>query len=313
MRATLRRAGIIASTLAITVAPPALAESSSETAGSGELVINRDFPDPDILQANGTQYAFATNSGGTNVQVATAETTSGPWQQQADALPRPPSWIGPDKRGLKNIWAPNVTPLPDGGYGLYFSGFNPRLGRECLGAATSDQPGGPYTPTSQQPLLCARGEVIDPYTFVDDDGSRYLLYKREVGDTATIRMRAIGDDGITPNGREVELLRADRPEENGVIEGPTLVHRPEGYVLFFSANGFKSGHYFVNYATSPNLAGPFAKAPGSLLSGSNPGDPGGQDVLEDQVVFHGDLGRPGGPRGMFETALHWNGINPVLG
>lgn len=311
MRATLLRVGIIASTVAMVVAPSAWADNG-RPASTGQLVINRDFPDPDILQEDGTKYAFATNSGGTNVQVATASSLDGPWNAKPDALPQTPGWVGLDKHGLKNIWAPDVSKRPDGGYVLYFSGYNKQLGRECLGAATADQPAGPYTPTSQDPLVCARGEVIDPSTFVDGDGSKYLLYKEIVGNTATIRIRSLDDDGITPVGREVELLRADRPEEDGVIEAPTMVHRPEGYVLFFSGNGFRSGRYFVNYATSPNLHGPFAKAPGALMSGHGPTDPGGQDVAGNQMIFHGDLGRPGGPRGMFVTALEWNGLTPVI-
>lgn len=310
MRATLHHAGIIASALALALALPAHAEAAEP----GRLVYDRDFPDPDVLLEDGVQYAFATNGGGRNIQVATADSPDGSWQPHPDALPQPPAWTGPDEHGRKNIWAPNATQLPDNNdYALYFSGHNPNLGRECLGAATSEQPGGPYTPTAQQPLVCARGEVIDPHTFVDEDGTRYLLYKEVVDRTATIRMQSIGEDGITPRGDPVELLRADRPEEAGVIEAPTLVHRPEGYVLFYSANGFKSGNYFTNYAASPNLRGPFAKAPGALLSGDSPRDPGGQDVLSNRLVFHGDLGRPGQARGMFTVPLHWDGLIPVLG
>jgi len=313
VRATLRYASIITSALALALAPPAHADHARAD-GAGQLVYERDFPDPDLLQEDDVQYAFATNSGGTNVQVATADSPDGPWQPRPDALPHPPAWVGPDEHGLRNIWAPDATALPGGnGYALYFSGHNPNLGRECLGAATAERPGGPYTPTSPEPLLCARGEVIDPHLFVDDDGSRYLLYKQVVGRTATIRMQSIGADGITPRGDPIELLRADRPEEARVIEAPTLVHRPEGYVLFYSANGFKSGHYFTNYATSPNLRGPFTKAPGALLSGPEPRDPGGQDVTSDRLVFHGDLARPGQARGLFTTPLHWNGLTPVLG
>ena len=311
MRATLRCASIIASTLAIAIGSPAHAESAGT---GGHLVYNRDFPDPDIYQEGGVNYAFATNSGGSNVQVATADSPDGPWHPQPDALPQTPPWVGLDKHGLKNVWAPNVTALPDGnGYALYYSAYNARLHRECLGAATADRPGGPYTPAGQDPLLCARGEVIDPHAFVDSDGSRYLLYKEVVGGTATIRMQSLNEDGTSLAGDPVELLRADRPEEDGIVEAPTLVHRPEGYALLYSANGFKTGDYFVNYATSPNLRGPYAKAPGKLLSGSRPGDPGGQDVLSNRLVFHGDLARPGQARGMFTTPLSWNGLTPVLG
>ncbi|MGH3624231.1 MAG: family 43 glycosylhydrolase, partial [Sciscionella sp.] len=111
------------------------------------------------------------------------------------------------------------------------------------------------------------------------------------------------------------LLRAGRPDEGGIVEAPTLVERGSEYVLLYSANGYRSGRYFVNYARSNRLAGPYSKAGGALLSRQSSGlaNPGGQSVvrglLGDHLVFH--AGVPSG-RGMFVARLDWQDGNPVV-
>lgn len=324
MSGKFRRANMIAAVLILLIAPIAQARTTPKVAENAQLAIDRDFPDPDIFETESAYYAFGTNTGGSHVQAATATDPAGPWQALPDALPAPPGWIGPDEKGSMNIWAPDVSQRSDGSFLLYYTAFHAQSRKQCLGAAVSDNPAGPFTPTSQEPLICepAKGDIIDPASFVDGDGSRYLLYKDAHGARArsgpsTIRLRPVAEDGLTPTGRDVALLRADRPEEAGVVEAPTLVRRPEGYVLFFSANTFDSGSYHSSYATAPSVNGPFTKAPGPFLSqealSGSVVNPGGQDVLEDRVVFHGDLGTGNGHRGMYVAGMGWNGLNPVLG
>ncbi|MDR7302531.1 glycoside hydrolase family 43 protein [Haloactinomyces albus] len=326
-----RRATLITAALTLLSGPVTRARAAgprdTDASDVAHLVIDRDFPDPDVIDVDGTRYAYATNSGGTNVQVATADALDGPWRRQPDALPSSnlPEWVGPDAQGFPNVWAPDVSSREEGTFLLYYSAFHPGNQQQCLGAATAESPGGPFVPAGPQPLVCGpgRGDIIDPASFVDSDGCRYLLYKdsrgaRARGGPATIRLRPVAADGLTQQGPETVLLRSTRPEEAGIVEAPTLVRRPEGYVLFYSANAFDSGRYFTNYATSSALTGPYTKAPGAFLSkdklGGEVTDPGGQDVVADasHIVFHGDLAEPGGPRGMYLAELRWNGLHPVL-
>lgn len=81
-------------------------------------VIDANFPDPAIyLDDDGTYYAYATNSGGINVQVATASAVAGPWTVLSahDALPTIPAWSS------GAVWAPDVSRAADGTYVLYFA------------------------------------------------------------------------------------------------------------------------------------------------------------------------------------------------
>lgn len=320
-----RHISLTTAILLLLMSPTALARERTGEADVARQVIARNFPDPDVFTHGGTHYAYATNTAGYNVQLATASDPTGSWEQRADALPQLPPWIGPSGTGSLNVWAPDVSARDDGTFLLYYTAHHAYSGRQCIGAAVADSPEGPFVPTGPEPLICApgQGDVIDPGSFIDDDGSRYLLYKDSRGSRArsgpsTIHLRPVAADGLTPTGADVSLLSADRPEESGVVEAPTLLRRPGGYVLLYSGNTFDSGDYFTNYATAPSPTGPFTKAPGALLSkeilGGSVRNPGGQDVFADDelIAFHGDLPEPPGDRGLWIAELSWDGLNPVL-
>jgi hypothetical protein len=278
------------------------------------LVINRDFPDPEVIQAGGTYYAYSTSSSPGRVPYATAASPTGPWTVRGDALPQKPAWAGNG-----GFWAPDVSRRSDGRYLMYFTGPSTAAGRMCLGAALADGPAGPFQPTSAQPLVCnaSEGGDIDPSSFVDSNGARYLLYKNDgnaVGQPAIIWLQPTAADGVTFTGGRVELLRNNRPEDQGVIEAPVLVKRPSQYVLFYSAGVYTTGNYHTSYAVSRSLTGPYTRAYRPLmttatLDGAVSG-PGGADVAGDRIFFHGHLSAGG--RGMYTAALGWSGDYPVV-
>lgn len=74
-------------------------------------VISANFPDPAILVTSGGTYAFATNSGNINIQVATSTDGGVTWELQSgvDALPNVGSWAT-----ANSTWAPDVIDRGDG-------------------------------------------------------------------------------------------------------------------------------------------------------------------------------------------------------
>ena len=113
-----------------------------------------------------------------NVQVAPS-TDLVTWAALGDALPLLPIWAR-QQGGL--VWARDVTALPgERGYVIYFTAHRGASDRQCIGVATSDVPGGPFTPYGDGSVVCDTNEggSIDPATFVDEDGSRYLLWEYE--------------------------------------------------------------------------------------------------------------------------------------
>jgi hypothetical protein len=278
------------------------------------LVIGQDFPDPEVIQVGGTYYGYSTSSFAGRVPYATAPGPTGPWTVRGDALPQKPAWAGDG-----GFWAPDVSQRSDGRFLLYFAGPSVATGRMCLGAAVATGPAGPFQPTGAQPLVCNAGEGgdIDPSSFVDAGGARYLLYKNDgnaVGQPAILWLQPTAADGVTFTGGRVELLRNNRPEDEGVIEAPVLVKRPSQYVLFYSAGVYTTGNYHTSYAVSGSLAGPYTRAYRPLLTTASldgaVNGPGGADVAGNQIFFHGHLS--GGGRGMYTASLGWADDYPVV-
>ncbi|UOX92633.1 glycoside hydrolase family 43 protein [Amycolatopsis sp. FBCC-B4732] len=297
---------------AFTVAPPAAAASAPR------LLINQDFPDPDVVKTAGGYFAFSTSTGSGRVPFATAAVPEGPWRVVGDALGAVPKWAKPDG----GFWAPDVTQLADGTFVLYFSAAQTAGGEMCLGVATAAKADGPYTPAGDRPLVCVPEDHgdIDPQTFVDADGARYLLYKSDgaaTGAPAAIWAQRLQADGRSLTGPRTELLRADLTAEKAVVEAPSVVKTASRYLLFYSADTFQSSGYHTCYASAPTLAGPFVKADAQFLSaellGGKVDAPGGADVVDGHIYFHGWLGGGRTARGLYELPVTFPGDVPQLG
>lgn len=278
-------------------------------------VLNRDFPDPDVLQVNGDYYAYATNSGGINVQVARSKDLVH-WSVLQDALPSLPAWAS---REFGYVWAPDVSSLDRKTYTMYFvarfaigSG-----GAQCIGVAMSDAPQGPFTSPATKPIVCQTGlgGSIDPATFTDDDGSRWLLWKNDGnagGGQSWIYLQRLSADGQSLEGEPARLITADQAWEGVLVEAPTLYKRDGKYYLFYSANAYNDRRYAVGYAVADKIDGPYIKPQNTpLLATRIPAGivgPGGQDVVIDAdgemwMLFH--AWSPAGERNLNAVKVNW--------
>ncbi|UOZ10670.1 glycoside hydrolase family 43 protein [Amycolatopsis sp. WQ 127309] len=282
------------------------------------LLINQDFPDPDVVKVGSGYFAYSTGAGAVKVPIAGAPAPEGPWRVLGDALAAMPSWAKPDG----GVWAPDVTQLTNGTFVLYFSTTVTAGGEMCIGAATAAKPEGPYSPAGDGPVICVPGDSgdIDPQTFVDPDGTRYLLYKSDgttPGAPAAIWSQKLQPDGRTLTGPRVELLRADLTSEKAIVEAPSVVKTATRYLLFYSADTFQSSGYHTGYASAPTMAGPFVKADSQFLStgllGGKADAPGGADVVDGHIFFHGWLGGGRTARGLYELPVTFPGDVPQVG
>ncbi|MYW90720.1 family 43 glycosylhydrolase [Amycolatopsis rubida] len=311
---SLRRAGavLVAVLLGCAHCPAASAASAPQ------LLLGQDFPDPDVVKTGSGYLAFSTTAGAGKIPVASAPAPEGPWRIVGDALGSVPKWAKPDG----GFWAPDVSEAADGTFVLYFAASRLPNGPMCVGTATSAQPAGPYQPDRGEPLVCvpADGGDIDPQTFLDSDGSRHLLYKANgaaSGPPAAIWSQKLSPDGRTLSGSRTELLRADLSSEKNVVEAPAMVKTSSRYLLFYSADTFQSSGYHTGYATAPTLAGPFVKADAPFLSTERLGGavdgPGGADVVDGNIYFHGWLNGGRQARGLYRLPIRFPGDIPQLG
>lgn len=304
-------------------APTRAGPTPVPTPGPGQFanpVIPQDFPDPDTLKVGDTYYAYATNAGGANVQVAESRDLVS-WRLLGDAMPALPAWADP---GF--TWAPEVTQAPGGaGFVLYFTARDTRSQRQCIGAATSAAPQGPFQGAGAAPLVCQtdQGGSIDPASFADSDGARYLLWKNDgncCGLDTWLYIQRLGPDGLSLEGQPARLIKQDQVWEGRLVEAPTLWKHGQTYYLFYSANSYAGVDYAVGYATAAQPLGPYRKHPRPLAASRTSGavviGPGGQDLLVGPdgatwLVYHAwDLSLS--YRTMNIDRLEWRGDAPVL-
>jgi beta-xylosidase len=248
-------------------------------AGTG-LVYPFDFPDPAVILAGQTYYAYATNSVAGNIQIIDS-TDLTHWTAVGDALPSLPEWAA-----ANFTWAPSVAMI-GGSFLLYYAVDVAGSNTECISVAMSGQPQGPFVDTTTAPLECqpSLGGSIDPASFVDTNGTPYLLWKSKGPGSSTIWAQQLDPTGMAfvPGTSPSALLAPDQSWEGGTVEAPNLITTGSSYYLFFSSNDWNSANYAVGVANCASPLGPCSDAAPNPILSSGPGmaGPGGQSVFAD--------------------------------
>jgi beta-xylosidase len=301
------------------------AGGQAEEAGASDeaepsFVIDQDFPDPDVITVDGQYYAYATNTRAVNVQYATSPDLATWTVSLDDVFPELPTWAETGR-----TWAPDVTALPDGRFGLYFTALERESGRQCIGVAVAPAPTGPFVSDAPTPLICPLGEggAIDASSFVDDDGSRYLAWKNDgncCGLDTWLQLSTLSEDGLAVVGEPVDLVKQTEEWEGNLVEAPVIVRHGDEYAMFYSANDYGGEDYAMGYALASSVAGPYTKGAEPLfitaMSGSTALGPGGQDVVvapdgSDRIVYH-SWDPAFSYRGMSVSVLDWPDDAPVV-
>jgi beta-xylosidase len=303
---------------------PAAAYAAANPAPSSfsAPVYTGDFPDPSVVLVNGTFWAYATGSGGRNLQVMSS-TDLHSWSAPVDPLPVLPSWAS---YGL-TTWAPGV--LQRGAtFVMYYTVHNPSLGHQCISVATAAQPRGPFSDTSTGPLICqsVNGGSIDPNPYLDPaNGKLYLVWKSDDPNLGPGHPPHLWGQQLTANGLSLaagtspSLLMVQAARwQSGNAEGPTLVSRNGRYYLFYGANNYDTASSGIGYATSSSVLGSFTNqstsAPWLGTRGSAQG-PQGPWIFTDGsgatrmafAAWYGKAGyENGGARSMWIGTLTFN-------
>ena len=292
-------------------------------------MLDQNFPDPGAIVVDGVYYAYATTHGSYNFQVARSEDLVD-WEHLGDPMPSLPVWTTGD------TWAPEVMPVETGGFVMYYTARYPAadrpdgVGSQCIGAAVSDSPEGPFVDAGQAPLVCQPelGGSIDATWFTDADGTTYLIWKND-GNCCSIATefwaQQLTEDGLALTGEVANLgVRNDETWEGGVIEAPTLLLLDGTYYLFFSANYYGGVEYAVGYATADNVLGPYTDAAENPILatpeevGEEPYGPGHQAIVADDdgdlwMLYH-SWNRSFNKRAMWIDELVFeNGVPRIVG
>jgi hypothetical protein len=283
-----------------------------------------DFPDPSILQWDGSYYGFATQnfaapSQTINVQVSTSS-DGVHWTQLngVDALPTVGSWAEPGE-----TWAPSVE-YNGSKFVMYYTATEVWSGDQCIGIATSSDPLGPYTDNSDSPAVCQNGVdvgnpvqtvdngnyggSIDPDIFTNSSGNSWLIWKSDgnhIGQEPTSIWSVPLTTALTPVfTTPTSLLTANTQNwQSGIVEGPDMYETTTGtYTLFYAGSDEGASTYAIGWASCAGPSGPCTdESRTAPLLTTSPGmsGPGGPDVYS--------VPQPGGGTQLVMAFAAWQG------
>jgi putative cell wall-binding protein/GH43 family beta-xylosidase len=311
--------------LVVLAAPPAVAAH-----GTGAPISEPwELADPFVLRDDTTGHYFAYGTNDRHNLPIFRSADLHDWER-VDPPDQPPfgdhrltmpTWALPRDQGGE-LWAPAA--LRRGGSYILFMAVRHRTLRDragqplfCITRAEAHSPEGVFTPTDgDEPFLCQPelNGSIDPSVLIDDGDVPYLIWKSEGhlgGEPTRVWVQQLSPDGRTLLGERTDVLHADQPWEEPLIENPHMEKVDGRYFLFYSGNDYRSSHYAVGYAACAGVRGPCSKPlnrPFLTSDGSMEG-PGGSELFatpdgRQWMIFHawapGQVGRtptsdPAGP------------------
>lgn len=198
-----------------------------------------------------------------------------------------------DTFGTDMFWAPQIFKYGNDYYMAYAA-------NEQIAIAKGSSPEGPFRQTVKQKLNGTTGQ-IDPFVFIDDDGTKYIYYVRFINgnsiyvgkladdfqsiDESSIKHCVSAEDNTWEMSPNAPIARVD--------EGPTVIKDGGYYYLIYSANHYQNIDYSVGYAYSTSPTGPWKKVRTPFISrhntginGSGHGDMFRTDDGQWYYVFH---------------------------
>jgi beta-xylosidase len=235
-------------------------------------VYKNNFPDAFVLAAGNEFIAYATNDGINLPMLVSRDLVN--WaplgdpakpSKRLDGMPTLAPWV---KEG--RTWAPEVMKIGKN-WLLYYTANHRKRDGQCIGVAVADNPRGPFRDTAAKPIVCQfeLGGTIDANPFRDADGKLYLYFKSDgnrIRKGTAIWGQQMSADGLSVVGQAVQMSKDDKPWEMRVVEAPTMVRSPTGYVMFYSAGYFgwnpedRLSPYAMGYASCRGPLGPCTDA-----------------------------------------------------
>jgi GH43 family beta-xylosidase len=286
------------------------------------------FADPFVLRLpDGGYVAYGTNEvvDGDRAFEALTSPDLVTWRSHGPVLPKLPPDAG------DQYWAPEAF-FADGAYWLYYSVGHGIAGHH-IRVARSDSPLGPFADLGHN-LTPDERFAIDPHPFVDDDGSRYLFFARDVLDGERVGTHLAAAPMLSPTrlGDTVpvlapsahwQLYQREREMYGAVydwhtLEGPSVVRRSGRYWLTYSGGAWTGPGYGISWAVADSPLGPWTDGAGVILSTAEGLIGPGHNSLtvapsgDDAIVFHA-WNEAGTARRMHVRQIHFEPDGPRIG
>lgn len=269
---------------------------SKQTAEYQNPVFEPVIADPSVITAeDGSFYAYGTEDDwgdgqGFRYVPIIRSTDLVNWEYIGDAFTfdTKPKW----KDG--GLWAPHVTYLNDKYY-MYYSMSVWGDSNPGIGIAIAEKPEGPFT--DHGPLFTSHEigvrNSIDPFHFIDDDGTPYLFW----GSFHGIYGIELSNDGLSTVGEKFEIA-------GHAFEAPWIIKKDGRYHFFGSIGSCCEGEwstYRVGVGQADSIKGPYLDQNGSdilytegtliLAEGDNFAGPGHNAIITDKkgtdwIIYH---------------------------
>lgn len=233
-------------------------------------VVPSDCPDPGVLRvdSNPIQFYMVCTGGRFPLRKSNDMTA---WSDAKVALL--PSGVAPWANNGNRNWAPELHGK-EGQFLAYYTASN-KSDKLSIGAQSAPAITGPWKDLGRTLLVDDQNiGVIDANFFQDDDGKKYLFWKRDsnqIGAKVSIYAQQLADDGLSfAPGTTRTLIANNNPAswEGGVIEATWLYKRGGYYYLFYSGNVYDS-RYRTGVARATSLLGPYIKKVDPILNNSS--------------------------------------------
>lgn len=249
-----------------------------------------NFPDPAVIEVDGTYYAYATTTGGAYLPVMRYRGSpannfaDGSWLAREayvppaapagypcgtssdpyfnDALPYPARWgiVRPGAscaqgRLVKDVMAPGVAKIGSRFvlfYAIRVAPTHAGINRYCISVAVSSSPTGPFSDRSSRPLVCDRdpGGSIDPFPFVDSNGVVSLLWKSEGVPTGVAGMAPAPTRIFIRRLTSTGIAFAEGSTTKTLLVGPQQPGTWEGLVIENPSMVRYNGAYYLFYSAN---------------------------------------------------------------
>jgi len=237
--------------------------------GTNNPVLAGYAADPHVTLFDGTFYIYPTTDGlddwsATSFSVFSS-TNLVQWSSRGVILDvrKDLTWA------TSHAWAPSIAHVGST-YFFYFSADSQ------IGVATSSSPTGPFKDFLGKPLITGYQygcQSIDPYVFVDDDGTGYLYFGSGGLHVGKLKTDMVSFASAPTN---VSLTGA-----SGTLEGSAMFKRKGSYYLAWSEGDTRLATYQMAYARAQSPLGPFTRAGVIVQQDTSRGilGPGGGTVL----------------------------------
>ncbi len=233
-------------------------------------VFAKDCPDPGVIRVDTNPITFYMVCTGGRFPFRKSFDLS-TWEGTFIAL-LPSNGVAPWANNGSRNWAPELH----GGAGqflAYYTASN-KADKLSIGVLSAPAIGGPWKDLGRTLVEDDQNiGVIDAHQFQDDDGKRYLFWKRDsnqIGQKVSMYVQELSADGLSfAAGSSRTLIANNNPAswEGGVIEAPWVYKRGGYYYLFYSGNVFDS-RYRTGVARAQKLLGPYIKKGDPILVNS---------------------------------------------